>query len=410
MENRTESKVNLSVFTLCCFLLLIPCLFAWLVNLEIAIQLFDKEWKALIFLLPSRVFHIFKPLAADLSTISTLVPVLLLFFPLIQGLRIIWHTRQNPSFVHEIEWLPYPPRFAFFLIMLGLTGTLYGLLIGLSVSEIGSLVGHIPTTDIVSASLQRLLAGTATALLSSLVGLIGAFFAASPIPWLFRKVAHIEVTYEGEKSLTGIIETLTDDLQHLSAASRSFSARLKPKALDGLFKQLEGLETSHRELANKIDQANKNLGRLEDVQEQTKAIVASLQTLERTVAGAGSRLDDSNTCLKHMEQAQKETNALLCHLETLENATISLGTRMDHSNNHLSNMKEARERTNSLLELLLKDMQIQHQSNSQSLGSILETSLEYNRTAKRDRETVRRAFEFFVKGSTETKPGNEPKD
>ncbi len=398
MEDRGERKQGLLVFTLFCFFLLIPSLLAWLVNVEVAVQALNAEWKALVFLIPARVFNTFQPLAVDLSTISTLVPFLLLVFPFTQGLRIILRTRKDPSALHEIEWLPYPPRFAFFLVMLGLTGTLYGLLIGIGISEVEDIIGHVPDSAVISSSLRQLLAGTATALLSSLFGLIGAFFAAEPIPWLFRRITQIEVTYESDTSLTETVETLTQNLHQLSAASRSFSARLKPKALDGLFNQLETLEASNRALSGNIDESNNRLERLEDVREQTKAILVSLQTLERSVAATGTLLDNSNERLKHMEEAQKETNALLHRLDTLENAFVSLGTKLDHSNDHLQHMKEEREQTNNLLKLLLKDNEAQHQSYLKAFGSILEASLENTRTAKHDREAVKRAFALYVQG------------
>ena len=68
----------------------------------------------------------------------------------------------------------------------GTVGTLYGLLIGLDVSGVKELGDKAQTVDKINDSLDQLLGGTATALLSSLLGLVGAFLALRPLTWLYQ--------------------------------------------------------------------------------------------------------------------------------------------------------------------------------------------------------------------------------
>ena len=114
----------LLLLCLACALLLLPTFAIFLVNVELAVRALYPAFRFFEHLLPGSLYRAGLPLSADLSTISTLVPVLLLLFPLVQGLRLLRAGERAPVLRREMQADPYPPHFAFFLVMLGLVGTL----------------------------------------------------------------------------------------------------------------------------------------------------------------------------------------------------------------------------------------------------------------------------------------------
>lgn len=239
MDLAGRRTFRLRVLTSVCAALLVPALLAFLVNLELAIRVLAPGWRFFEAFFPAFLFETFTALSADLSTISTLVPVLLLIFPLIQGWRILKNQDRDPGFSGRLSCDPYPPFFSFFLAMLGLEGTLYGLFIGLGVSQVADLSASALTTDAIHGTLKRLLEGTATAILSSLVGLIGAFVAARPLNW-FRHLALLDQTEVVEDgSLIETARRLTGELGTLCEASRTFAAELRPELLRDLFGRMD---------------------------------------------------------------------------------------------------------------------------------------------------------------------------
>ena len=135
-----EKEINLSKTQLLFFVSLVlfaGALIAWLVNVEIALQAFLPGLILLSDLLPAAIHERLVWLSADLSTISTLVPVLLFLFPSMQSWRVL-QAGNNVLERRGIPSDPYPVNFSYFLVMLGLAGTLYGLLIGLDVSGVKS--------------------------------------------------------------------------------------------------------------------------------------------------------------------------------------------------------------------------------------------------------------------------------
>ena len=241
--NTAPSRRSLLALALAC---LIPLPFftgALLVNIEIAIRVFSPTFHVLDRILPQGLYHIWAILSADLSTVSTLIPVLILAIPLGQAIRIVRRLESDPTFAQRLGPDPYPSHFGFFQVMLGLTGTLYGMYIGLDVSGVSELAGQTPTADTIRQSLDRLLGGTATALLSSLVGLIGAFITARPVPWLFGRITGIKAD-ETRQTLTATIERLTDDLRGLSQASRTFADLLNPDTAQAVLQRMDRQEAA----------------------------------------------------------------------------------------------------------------------------------------------------------------------
>jgi hypothetical protein len=337
---------SLLLLALVCFIPLPPVFLAWLVNVELAIRAFAPGWSCLQALMP-RLFAALAAFGADLSTVSTGVPVLMLAYPLAQALRVARRLDTDPGFAHRLEADPYPPHFGFFLVMLGLTGTLHGMLIGLDVSGVEGFAASAPSASAIRGSLDRLLAGTATALLSSLVGLIGAFLAAKPIPWLFRRIAGIEAD-ESKRTITETVERLTEDLRGLSQASRVFAARLRPESLGGLLDRLDRQEASFQGLLQEVRRVGGVLEGMRAEQERTNARLESVERLG-AAAQASVRLGEAaNALLDRLAGLQEKGNELTAALNA-ENerrhheSRAALQTAADAARENLTTLRKSQE-------------------------------------------------------------------
>jgi predicted nucleic acid-binding Zn-ribbon protein len=258
--------------------LLVVSLVAWLVNLEVALQSYSPGLVLISDLLPSWLYLQLAWLSADLSTISTLVSVLLFLFPCVQGWKVL-RAGNDVLQRREIPSDPYPLNFSYFLVMLGLAGTLYGLLIGLDVSGVKALGEDGQTVDKIKESLDQLLGGTATALLSSLLGLVGAFLAAKPLTWLFQWAT--ELSEEEELGLAETIERLVGDMQSLGDASRAFGERLDGTSIQDVPNTLVEIKGELAGLKEELARANQRIEGLGDSQKQGQEMLAPLQELGR---------------------------------------------------------------------------------------------------------------------------------
>ncbi len=323
------------------FLLPLPfCLGAFLVNIEIALRLFIPGLHFFDLLLPSSLYRIWALLSADLSTVSTLIPVMILAIPLGQIVRILRRQEADPTFAQRLGPDPYPSHFGFFQVMLGLTGTLYGMYIGLDVSGVNELAGQAPTADSIRQSLDRLLGGTATALLSSLVGLIGAFITARPVPWLFGRVTGVKAD-ETRQTLTATIERLTDDLRGLSQASRTFTDYLNPATADQVLQRMDRQEVATREACAKLEAIGQQLELLNQRQSIQERQLAALETLATVAVAARDKLEQANLTLAAMAQNQALAAERLARLDSMEQVIRSLGPILEASNGQVGQLLEA---------------------------------------------------------------------
>jgi DNA repair exonuclease SbcCD ATPase subunit len=337
----SKRRARLTAIAAVCAVGLIPAIAIWLVNIKLGLEAVLPSatetaaapltgWTALL-----------APLSGDLSTISTLVPILLLLFPLIQALRILRRHLGDEAAIHELHALPYPDHFPFFLVMLGLTGTLYGLWMGLSVSGVSTMATGVPDPEELPAMLDRLLDGTATALLSSLIGLIGAFFAARPLPLLFEWAACLDPVEE-ERTLEDTIDHLTRDLKALGAATRAATDTIRPESLqhaldrvDALAlavhtqtEQLTGITTQVETIAHTTQACEASLTQLAPIQhassqtaENTAQLTPLLQALTQSQTTIGTQLEQS---LAAIQQERTHTQQLLTALHnTFESATTA---------------------------------------------------------------------------------------
>ncbi|MEI8351561.1 MAG: hypothetical protein WCG36_04515 [bacterium] len=315
MNMSSINRRALWLLALACLLPLPFCAGALLVNVEIAIRVFCPTFHYLDRILPEGLYHVWAVLSADLSTVSTLIPVMILAFPLGQALRILRLQDSDPTFAQRLGPDPYPSHFGFFQVMLGLTGTLYGMYIGLDVSGVSELAVHGPTQDTIRQSLDRLLGGTATALLSSLVGLIGAFITARPVPWIFGRVTGVKAD-ETRQTLTATIERLTDDLRGLSQASRGFADILNPDTARHLLERLDRQEAATREAAAKLDTIAAHLAALNQGLTLQERQLAVLEQLTLIATSTRERQDQANATLTAIAQTQHQAGEVIRQLVT----------------------------------------------------------------------------------------------
>ena len=85
----TLRKNRLKILLVSGGILLVPAFFAWLVNMETGMRTLFPEWKLFESVLPGFIYDSFLIFADDLSTISTLIPLLLLIYPLWMGWKIL---------------------------------------------------------------------------------------------------------------------------------------------------------------------------------------------------------------------------------------------------------------------------------------------------------------------------------
>jgi predicted nucleic acid-binding Zn-ribbon protein len=272
--NLTKTQILFIVF----LSLFATSLVAWLVNLEVAVQIFFPGFILISDLLPVGVHDRLAWLSADLSTISTLVPVLLFLFPCMQSWRVM-RAGNNMLIRRAIPSDPYPINFPYFLVMLGLAGTLYGLFIGLDVSGVKELGEDGQMVDKIKQSLDQLLGGTATALLSSLLGLVGAFLAAKPLSWLFQWAT--ELFDDEDLSLSQTMECLVEDMKALGDASRAFGERLDGTSIQDVPNTLVEIKGELAGLKDELARANQKIEGLGESQKQGQDMLVPLQELDR---------------------------------------------------------------------------------------------------------------------------------
>ncbi len=328
---------RLSLLSSVSLLLLFPSFLLGLVNLELGLRVLVPGWVVLERIVPAGLFASMAFFSADLSSISTLVPVLLFLFPFFIARRILRHREGEEDALRQLVYDPYPPHFPFFLVMLGLVGTLYGLLIGLDTSGVSQLGTQAPTPEQIQETLDRLLGGTATALLSSLLGLVGAFLAARPLTWVFYWAACIPAE-DDRVSLSETLHQLTSDLRQLGEASRSFGERLHltevesiPATLRDVRDALQGIQQSlaaqHDEAIQRGQAANQAL--LQSLEQARESHAAQLRTAEAaeqlavSVRGAveqaeGDRrasADHRSAILAALDEARSQRSSVLSILE-----------------------------------------------------------------------------------------------
>ena len=222
MKENPARKGRLLILIFVCAVFFITSLIAWIVNIELGLEAILRNPTVLKSLIPGFLFRAFTPYGADLSTVTTFVPVLVFLYPILHGVKIIGTETNDPTKLRHLDPDPYPSQFVLFLVLLGLAGTLYGMLVGLQVSGIGTIEEAGATGAGVVLSIKNLLAGISTAILSSLAGLVGAFIAASPLTRIFYWAACVEEE-EQEIDLVEALKNLANNIGAVSKAGATTS-------------------------------------------------------------------------------------------------------------------------------------------------------------------------------------------
>lgn len=371
-------NVSRRLFALMSFCLIgcVTTLCLWLVNLEMAIRVYRPLWQPLERILPEGFFAVAQWLSSDLSTVSTVVPLMLFAFPLVQTYRVRRALPSNPHLAASLESAPYPPQFSFFLVMLGLVGTLYGLMIGLDLSGVSALSDASLSQDAIRSSLNRLLGGTATALLSSLVGLLGAFVAARPMAWLFRCAAGVP-TAVAPDGLSEAITHLTQDLNALGSSSRSLASWLSPEAASTF---LETLQQQQASLAALVSESARVTGLLERLVEHTER---GWQGLAETMQGI-----------------KTDTSSLSTIAEKGQERLVSLETGVHQAGSSLSALQAEVVEQGNRLSALQADAAVRHDALIKILEGMSGEMLKGRETIEQDRESRRKALEAYVAASS----------
>ncbi len=393
--NTAPSRRSLLALALACLIPLPFFVGALLVNIEIAIQVFSPTFHILDKILPKGLYHIWAVLSADLSTVSTLIPVMILAFPLGQAILILRRLDSDPTFAHRLGADPYPSHFGFFQVMLGLTGTLYGMYIGLDISGVSELAGQAPTADTIRQSLDRLLGGTATALLSSLVGMIGAFITARPMLWLFGRVTGVK-TDETRQTLTSTIERLTDDLRGLSQASRTFTDLLNPTTANTLLQRMDRQEAATRESCVKLDLIAKSLESLDQGQTMQARQLTALENLASLAKLAQERQDQVLATLTTLSQSQTTATSHLARLEPLELTVRAIIPLLEASDRNVIQFIQTQQQANELIRRLAEGGETRHRELLNTLTNLYAAAHARQEQVQRDHDALRSAMAAYL--------------
>jgi hypothetical protein len=394
-------KSRLTILLILGGVLMIPAFFAWVVNVEIGMRTIFPGWKLLESVLPSFIYDSFLIFSDDLSTISTFIPLLLILYPLVMSWKVWKLKAEQEGALSKLEHDPYPDNFPFFLVMLGLVGTLYGLLIGLDVSGVKSIGEDADSPDRIKNALDQLLGGTSTALLSSLIGLLGAFLAAKPLTAFFHWAAclpKVESVGLGET-----IEGLVEDMKTLSNSSREFSERLNSTHVQEVSTTLSEIRTEMTGLRQELSHTNQIIEGLGEAQKAGQSMLGylgqlgrleNLETLLERMGNAYLTASQSNDRAmqslqamgsRHAEDSMKMEDALRSIATTLSDVETAGRDSAEQIREVVSQLNEA----NESLRLGRERAEVQRQDTIELLQAVRQ-----DRNA--DRKALRNAFGQFI--------------
>ena len=300
------------------YILLVIFTLLWLVNIEFAIKLFAPDLTIILKYIPANIQKQLEVLSADFSTVTTLIPVLICLFPIVSLNKL-----QKSRNTEISETFPYPENFPFFLVMLGLAGTLYGLLIGLDSSGLTTLGADATGAPEIRETIDRLLDGTATALLSSLMGIIGAFIVVKPIPMIFHGLLGIKETEEND--IEQVIQNLTIQFNNLNSVVENFSTTIEKYNDTNIPQSVQNIEKAFFKLLEQQSINTEFLQHIHKQQELTNKLLEPLANLEKL--NVLSQIYDKMLKLDKLDNI----NDKLDRLVTLENIAKSQTEQLELS-------------------------------------------------------------------------------
>jgi len=288
----------------------------WLVNVDVALAgAFPQLGRALALVLPAPWIVFWKSLSLDVSTVTSLVPLLfflsttsalLAFFRPIQALQ----ARVSRS----RERFPFSPDYQTTWVQLGLIGTLWAFLL---------LGNQLNTKQDPAQSVTILVTAFGTALLSTLAGVVAAYLLAPPTcsayGWLVREAGI------GSAKPTGMLDDLKGRLDGLGSSAMAASQALVSGS---------GREPALRESAARTSEA------LLDLRDRVSAFDPEAQ-LTRLVEAVVRKVGDAQA--ERMRQTEASLHADLVLVATkIGEGLIELGRELRDA--HLDAAAQIQER------------------------------------------------------------------
>jgi len=246
-----------------------------------------------------------------------------------------------------------------------------------------------------------LLGGTSTALLSSLVGLLGAFLAAKPMTAVFQWAAclpKVESVGLGET-----LEGLISDMKSLSDSSREFSERLNSTHVQEVSTTLSEIRTEMTGLRQELAHTNQIIEGLGEAQKAGQNMLGylgqlgrleNLETLLERMGNAYLTASQSNDRAlqslqsmgsRHAEDSMKMEDALRSIASTLSDVETAGRDSAEQMREVVSQLNEA----NESLRAGRERAEVQRQDTIELLQGVRQ-----DRNA--DRKALRNAFGQFI--------------
>ena len=258
MNGFLGKKTGLAVFVLVCLLMAVPLAFAWAVNVESALLTVFGVDQHLALHWPAWAYASSLRWSKDLSTVSFLAPLLALICPIVVGGRELWRCRAAvlaPSLRARV----YPANWSSFMLSLGLGGTLFGLLIGLAGAGLEDAALIDASTWQTQSALDRLLAATSTALLSSLAAL-GTVFLSYCINRIYIWMTAAYRDHLPELSVQDVLSACLTHIGGLSLLVESLTTRfvalgsiVAPARVEQILESVLGQQREIKETNTKLD-------------------------------------------------------------------------------------------------------------------------------------------------------------
>ncbi len=275
-----------------CLLGAVAALGWWVLNLQVAISYFATlDARGTV---SENQTLIYRFCTADFTTASPLMMLLSFLFPMYAIFRL---GREGVL----PEWLPegFPRHWTVFVIYVGLAATLFGMVVALAA---------VGTEDISSAERQQeqliqLIAGTSTALVSSLVALLAAF-TSLVLKFALKKCANLKPPESS--GLKGTLAHLTERVTDLT------------QRFDRLGQGVNSLEVQSRSLATTLNETATRIG------EQASVIENVVSDLEEAKADLMAMPEQVHELLGSLGAIRETLIATEAHQRTQKHAFAEL--------------------------------------------------------------------------------------
>jgi len=280
MIDRSQKRRENTLVVVCLFATAMASLW-WLVNVDVALQYFRGSGILPSFSPLRMPYKLLASCSKDYTTASPLLILLTFAFPL-----LVWNSvrRKKPP----PKWLAdgYPRHWTVFVIYVGLAATLFGMILALSAVGVDSAENQ-------REQLMRLIAGTATALVSSFVAIIAAFF--SYVLKGAMKACQLIVEQQVIRPQDSIAR-LSERLENLLPPVSSLKSEMEEVA-----GQLNNIKNSMSEPLDQLRAAMKDVG------SELTQFADKLGPFLDHIGSFGDSAQKTNSLLENISQCQQET-------------------------------------------------------------------------------------------------------